>query len=648
MRTLKRTTALVVLLGMRAAASASAEEEPELDRVYQMEETVITAAPIIEGSLVSRYAESSAIVTDRQILDLGAQDLPASLRRVPGVTISRYNVVGSYGGGDGGAVFVRGHGSGRPGSELSTMVDGVPRFNGFWTHPLMDLMSLDIAERIEVQKSPRPVLNGNMSFGAVDVQTRRIQTAGTVTRFSAAGGSYGTLIGQISHGGRTGSVDYLLGAGNRRSDGHRDNADGQTEAYYGRLGCRLGEQWDVSVLVDKTRGWANDPLPLGATQGPVTDRYEVDSELYIAALTWKGAANEASVKAYYDDGYTDWRQWLENNQPPEQENGISDYANCGVRGRAVLRGRADTELALGLDADSYGGSFVSNRTTAAGTRIDERLANVAPYALLSRTFGQQTRMTPSVGIRLNHSSEFGTQVGAQAGLVTERGRARLHAGWARAFNLPGIYAAVFYGQYWSRFYEGDEWRTLEPEWLDHLEFGAAHAFGSRLSVEATCFRDKVTDALRVVPPPPPPPSFQNVGEYAVKGVEWAVAAAPVPEWRLFVGGTAASTDPASTPNAPELALSAGSSYTWRQRLRLHVDAEHVGRRYVQGTRSPAAAARVEAYSLANLRAGYLVARHPWVAEVFASLENALDEEYEFRVGYPMPGRTFTAGIHVEL
>jgi len=115
-RTLKRTTALVVLLGMRAAASASAEEEPELDRVYQMEETVITAAPIIEGSLVSRYAESSAIVTDRQILDLGAQDLPASLRRVPGVTISRYNVVGSYGGGDGGAVFVRGHGSGRPGS----------------------------------------------------------------------------------------------------------------------------------------------------------------------------------------------------------------------------------------------------------------------------------------------------------------------------------------------------------------------------------------------------------------------------------------------------------------------------------------------------------------------------------------------------
>ncbi|MDZ7581632.1 MAG: iron chelate uptake ABC transporter family permease subunit, partial [Deltaproteobacteria bacterium] len=63
-------------------------------------------------------------VTISQINDLNAQDLGTALRRTPGVNISRYNPLGSFGGATGGAVFIRGFGSSRPGAEIKTLVDG--------------------------------------------------------------------------------------------------------------------------------------------------------------------------------------------------------------------------------------------------------------------------------------------------------------------------------------------------------------------------------------------------------------------------------------------------------------------------------------------------------------------------------------------
>ena len=48
---------------------------------------------------------------------------------------------GSEGGGDeGGAVYVRGLGASRPGSEIKTYVDGIPFYMGVWNHALLDLL----------------------------------------------------------------------------------------------------------------------------------------------------------------------------------------------------------------------------------------------------------------------------------------------------------------------------------------------------------------------------------------------------------------------------------------------------------------------------------------------------------------------------
>ena len=151
----------------QSPAKPATDATPAPPRVK--EEVTITATPILEGIRVDSLAGTISTVGREQIEDLNAQDIASALRRVPGMAISRYNPVGSYGGGDGGAVFVRGQGAGRPGAEISTMVDGVPKFVGVWTHPLLDLLSVDLVRQVDVYKGAQPVLLGNMAFATVDL-----------------------------------------------------------------------------------------------------------------------------------------------------------------------------------------------------------------------------------------------------------------------------------------------------------------------------------------------------------------------------------------------------------------------------------------------------------------------------------------------
>jgi outer membrane receptor for monomeric catechols len=58
------------------------------------------APPVIEGNQIKNLGSQVTVVTEKQIDDLNAQDLPSALRKTPGVVISRHNPVGSFGGGE--------------------------------------------------------------------------------------------------------------------------------------------------------------------------------------------------------------------------------------------------------------------------------------------------------------------------------------------------------------------------------------------------------------------------------------------------------------------------------------------------------------------------------------------------------------------
>lgn len=655
---------------------------PSSPPLYRTREILVTAPPIVQEISIGRLATALAVVSSRQIDDLAAQDLASGLRRVPGVVISRYNPIGSYGGGEGGSFTIRGQGSGRPGSEILTLYDDVPRVAGIWTHPLLDVIPVDAIDRIEIEKSAQPVLTGNMAFASVNVVPKRRTLEGFETRLQGAGGKYETGIGVLEHGGKRGRFDYFLAAASRRSEGHRRSASGLVRSMSGRAGVTggvaWGGAWDLSLEALHTDGRVQDPgseespWPRESEAGFRVPTYRTDDELYIGTLAHRSGRLAGQAKLYFEDGRNDWLQWDAPAPPPpgwdpNQEANfttLTTYRNYGLRLREAFTPRPGAEIVAGLDASVRSGEAVERWPFGERPGTKATFRNTAPYVLARQTLGSAIRLTPSAGFRFDSSREFGEHWGWQAGLTAGRGRSEAYANHARAYNLPGAYVVALY-DLWNR---PGEWKGLEAETLDHTEVGLASHLGSGSSGPASgagarlvlsAYYDEVREALRfvppVIPPPPPfqPPRFENRGGYIVRGLEANVACNLSPAVELFTGGTYSRATPETVPNLPEWTWVSGLAWTAARALRVNLDASWVGPQYVLNPRfAPAQAflapgARVEGHFLLNGRAGYQLPVRLGdgsTAEIFLSGENLTNERYAYRPGYPMPRTAWLSGI----
>lgn len=596
----------------------------------------VTARPVLEEVRREPLAGAVTSVGARQIEDLNAGDAAAALRRVPGLVVSRYNVVGSYGGGDGGGVFARGQGAGRPGAELSFAVDGVVKTAGVWTHPLLDALPIDAAGRIDVYKGAQPVLFGNMAFATIDLVTKRRAEEGFGGKATAAYGSFGTSTLGVEASGRNGPLELFVVASQRASDGHREGADGRTRALFARAAYDLGAGWGLALTGDWTQGRAGDPGVEGGAPRGVTPRWETDDAMGVFALTRSHGGRTGFLKLYVEDGAIEWLQW--DGTASEAFRTFTDWRNVGLKARDAFAIGSRGELTAGLDVESSHGISREERVASGVPLGDHRFRNVAPYAAFAWTFGEEVKVTPSAGLRWNRSREFGGVWGAQAGVVVASPVGEAHARWARAFNLPGIWTAVFTEGYGR----GEEWRALDPELVDHYEIGFAPRLGGNAELDVTFFYDDVKDALRFVPPPPAPPRWANTGAYLSRGAELTLRVEPFPALGLYAGAAFTHTTPGNVPFTPRWTVSGGAIATVG-RVRAAVDVQWVDERDVGNLRFPGRPGRVASYVLLN---GKVTASLDPLApglELFLSGENLTGADYAYRPGYPMPGASVSGG-----
>jgi len=612
-------------------------QERSTGKALKAEAVEVVASPIIEGNQVTDYASQVTIVTDKQIDGLNALDLPSALRRVPGVNISRYNLVGSYGGADGGAVFIRGMGGERPGAEIQTLIDGKPVFQGVFTHPLMDLLSVDNVDTIEIYKGAQPVFLGNMANGAVNIITKRKTSPGFETRIGAGYGSYNTLNTGLSHGGKIDRWDYYLVGSYKSSEGHREDADGQLQNYFGRAGYQLAKEWNLSFTSGYTSNWADDPGREGAAKPPVSPSFITRDALYDLTLSHDSSWGKGLVKVFYDDGAARWRQYDTSRRQIFNSN--TDWDNSGVKAEERLHLWKGGEVVLGYEYFRYGGKFEEVRPTST-VRLEETFFyNSAPYLAVSQVLGDKLQLVPSAGIRYNMSKYFGDDVGWQTGLILRYRATEVHAQYAHGFNLPGVYVVYQY-QVWN---QGEKWKNLDSEKIDHYEVGVSQKFTSWLKADLTFFWDYGKDRLIFKAPPA---RFENLNEYHTRGLEATVTFTPTKYLEVFAGGTYLRATPGDLPYAPEVTLTGGVAYSFWDRFLLNVDAQYVAERYVSNPRYPTATpGKVSDYYLLNSKLTFrLTPKQSKVqSHLYVAAENLTDKQYEYLPGYPAPGITIMGG-----
>lgn len=649
-----------LLLPALLSASAAVDEASE-GGALRLPGVEVVEKPLASLPEVDRFAGSATIVGDQQLRDLNALDIASALRRTPGITISRYNQVGAFGGTEGGALFLRGLGASRPGGEIKTTVDGVPKLNGVFNHPLLDLMSVDLASRIEVRPRATPLEVGN-TFAAVNVVTPRVEKAGTIARTHLAAGSFGTLVERVDIGAREGTVDAYVSQSLRRSDGHRPDSGGRLENYYLHLGWAPAPGWDFTYKLNHTDNRATDPgveqvgppnpaaAMVPSTRG---ETYATSDWLQIATLSHSHGAFAGSLKAYHNAGEANWsrRAYSKNG------DSLNDWRNQGLRWRELVRAWSGAEIVAGADLDFNRGKTVTVPATPTPELVfgPKTTRLLSPYVGLSQSLalGGGWTLTPSAGVRHYDHSEFDAQWAPQAGLVLADRRTRLHASASRALNYPGLEVQAFSAIVIPAL--GQSWRSLDPERLDQYEIGASHAITEATTVAVTAFRNRARNRYVVVPPPPPPPRYLNLEAYRTQGVEAEVQTSISSALAVFAGASFLDSSAADLPYAPHATYTGGVNWRLAPGWFLSADGSYVGAMRIESNARTANAlntVRVGAHFLLNARlshrfswGGSSVAPHR--GEVYVSGENLTDRGFAYRPGYPIPGINALAGVRLE-
>ncbi|MCE5271915.1 TonB-dependent receptor plug domain-containing protein [bacterium] len=636
---------LMLLAASVVAGPAAAEINP--DTVYQLPPVVVVGKAVIDEIQIRKTGVAVTRISEQQVRDLDALDLPSALRRVPGVMISRHNLVGSYGGGEGGAIYIRGMGAGRPGASVEMLVDGVPKFVGLWTHPLMDVLSVDNLESIDVFKSPQPVEMGNMSFGAVNLHSRRMHSDGFRTELNTLYGSHDTYNLVFNHGGKEGRFDYYLGAAAKGTDGHRKQAYGELKNYWGRIGYNISDTWDASLILSHYDNTADDP---GVVSSPPPVRGRFNNTDFTANLTLANHSERADgfVRLYADDGSMNWQQWDAAASDPYDTN--TDYLNRGLRARQNIALAEATQLTVGLDYDAYGGKATElhmDKPAATKSMPSKYFYSTALYANLSHSFELRPglSLTPSAGARYNWHSAYDNEAAPEAGVVLAGDKWQLYGNFARGYNYAGVYAVWFYNVAWNR--QGPAYEDLKPERVKHYELGCKVTPRQGLTLDLSLFHDDGEDMISFVSPPPPPPSFGNVGSFKTTGAELSASWSALSRFSLYGGLSVMNSTPSDLPQAPGYMFTLGTNLIVAPRLHLSLDLESVGDRWVANDRFGSVMGKVEAFTTLNTRVDYYLGRAGASFEhssLFLAVENLTDTDYEFKPGYPMPGATAYFGL----
>lgn len=628
----------------------------------------VTASPIIEANRLDAFSAATTRVTETQVRELGALDLPAALRMTPGVQISLYNTLGNYSGNEGGSVYVRGMGTSRPGSEIKTYVDGLPVYMGLWNHPLMDLLPLNGMQSIDIAKGPQPQTSGN-NFSAVNLTTRRPGAEGLSGDANASIGSYGSRVAQATLLGRHDTTDAMLAAGTAQSDGYRPNGDAVLYNLLGKLDYRINDTWSIGaswLYVDNHVGDPGDiRFPVSANAvGPYQSngvaRNNSETGMLALRLAHRQADWSGEVQVYENQGRNDL------DHDPVWGSFDSSSTLSGLRWREQYTPWRGGELVGGLDVDRMSGSMTGpNVGASVGTPFAFGIAGsaeVPTFKLTSPYLGMSQRvevgggwtLQPAAGLRHYTSNIYPSRTAPNAGLSLIHDSITVYANHAVGVLYPGAETYALTRALPMAFAVNNGWNTLVPEKDRHNEVGLRWDIARGTHLDASLFRDDVSDryvwsggAAGIFGPPPASGTWSNAfPSYRLSGSEISLRQELGSHWTLFGGITGLSASLPNVPFAPATALSAGLT-GHVQAFTITVDAQHQSGMYSQtwdrglSNFTPTA---VDGFTVANVRLAWHLDALGRNGEVYANLNNLFKTAYQYNAGYPMAGRNLRLGV----
>ena len=596
---------------------------------------VVTASPIAQEERNTFDGAEVVEIGSAQMGRLSAQDLPTALRHVPGVTISRFSPIGSFGGAQGGSVFIRGTGESRPGGSLTILQDGVPAVGTFFNHPLMDLTPIDFAESLTVVKTPRPRTVPN-AFSAVEMTTWRQREEGYGGEADVAYGRFRSLLSTVKAGVKEGPFDVAAGAAHRQSEGARDHGDARLDSAFARAGLDLGETEYLTYVYHFADSEVEDPGKKGLPTSKL-ERFATQMNTHTLRLESNREQLQGASAIFFTDGKIDWRKDHVQDGNPNSPWGWSKsrWATYGYRGLYDVP-VGDFTGSFGLDTIVEEGRTRTIRGTDSFVTFGgpwQRQVTTSPYlgARYDWHLDEDYTLTPAVGTRYHFNTKFDDEWAPSAALDFGTEAYGVYASWSRGIHYPGL---IFL----------QNGADCDAERMDSFNAGFRARWEELASFRLTAFHNRITDRIDNTAV-----GYRNAGEAEVTGLEAMARVTPTETLGLYAGSSLNVPRQKHLSRLPRWTMTLGASWKLFEYVHLDVDAEYVAKMYSYTSRDAAVKdlAEVDAFWTLNARLA-LDTRIclPIDGEWYLAAENLCNRKYEYFPGYEMPGVMFYAGMKI--
>ena len=594
----KKSLLATVVVGLPAFVFADSSDDPlEHISVYATRQ----AQPV-------HQILSSVTVLDReQIEQAQVSDLPALLRQVAGVQISR-----SGGKGQTNTVFLRGGAAG----HTLVLIDGVRTGSATLGYASLAELSLQQIEQIEVIKGPKAALYGSDALaGVIAITTRKAEN----TSVQLKTGRYQSHEADIASSKQFGALKIRSNLGWSDTEGFdvrpgtQDDNDGFDQRY-GKLGAEYNTAyglWSADHNILSSRGHYDfDPA-----WGPGAD--QVETRTNQSRLGWALDGDKSSQKLSLSTNRTEDLNWGEDSPASlfETKRHELDYQYSRELSRSltVLTGvnwyQEDvSDSDLGYDVDS---------------RINKAIFAGVSY--------QSGAWLADVTGRHDKQSQYGHYNTYELGLGYQLTRELLlRASRSSAFKAPS-----FNDLYYP--FSGNA--ALAPETATSDELGLRYHAGT-LQIESSIYQQNVNNLIQWAPMADGNWVPQNVGEAKIRGAELSVSH----HWRQLQQQIAYSYTDAKdkTTDAPLIKRSKHTvhwqgAYQW-QDWRVFVTSDYQSDFQTGDFMQP----QLGGYTLWGAGVSYELSSE---LQISAKADNLTDKDYLYLPGYATAGAEWSLRLN---
>ncbi len=619
-----KTVCRIVLVSVLMLASA----DKMMGAEDKKDEVVVTATRVEAG--IDKIASSVTVITAADIEASQGKTVPDVLRSIPGVHVSR-----NGGTGKSVSVYLRGAKS----EHVLVLIDGVDLNDPVSAGRAADLSSIGVGnvERIEVLRGAQSALYGSDAIGGViNIITKKGEGPATVT-VKAEVGSFETYSESIGLHGSSGDINYSFLVSRVDTEGISvaNEKDGNTEkdgywnsTFSGRIGWTPSDTFDLSLILRYVESESELDAGSGALKDNLDDTQETEllfvrSEAVVWLLDSMWEQKFGVSYSSHDRVY---------NQPGDQTIFDSELLKFDWQNNLYM---ADSHIvSMGAEYEEEQGE--SSRVGPYSSNFDKKTSeNIGVFA--QDVYTWQEKVTVAANVRVDDHDQFGDEVTYRFAPVyeLEETGTRFKATYGTGFKAPSLFQ--LYSIYGSE--------DLQPMKSDTYDIGLSqNVFSDILVVDVVYFNSQYEDMI----------SYDfvtfkygNISEAESEGVEVLASLRASDKVMLNLSYTYTDTEDKDTGKAlkriPVDRASFGASYR-DKKLTANLGVVYVGERldrdFVTSTDIT-----MPDYFLVDISGSYDCTDS---FQVFARVENLLDEEYEEVYGYGTAGLGIYGGVKVKL